>query len=48
VPVVTDHVLTLELRVRVEDLPEPLRAALAGVDGCDLKLPAEIVLKTDA
>ena len=48
VPVVTDHVLTLELRVRVEDLPEPLRAALAGVDGRDLKLPAEIVLKTDA
>ena len=48
VPVVTEDVLTLELRVRVEDLPEPLRAALAGVDGCDLKLPAEIVLKTDA
>jgi pSer/pThr/pTyr-binding forkhead associated (FHA) protein len=48
VPVVTDAVFTLELKVRVEDLPEPLRAALADVDASDLKLPAEIVLKTDA
>ena len=48
VPVVTDPVITLEFRVRVEDLPEPLREALSRVDESDLKLTAEIVLKTDA
>jgi hypothetical protein len=48
VPAVADQVLTLECRIRVEDLPESLRAALAEVDASDLELAAEIVLKTDA
>jgi pSer/pThr/pTyr-binding forkhead associated (FHA) protein len=47
VAVVTADVLSFELRVRLEDLPEPLRAALAEVDVGDLRLPVEVVLKTD-
>jgi hypothetical protein len=48
VPVTIDDVVTVELRVRVEDLPLPLRTALAEVDPGDLVLPVELVLKTDA
>jgi pSer/pThr/pTyr-binding forkhead associated (FHA) protein len=48
VPVTTDDVVTVEVRVRVEDLPLPLRTALAEVDQGDLVLPVELVLKTDA
>jgi hypothetical protein len=47
-PVVDGDVLTLELKIRVADLPEPLRAALADVDGRDLKLPVAITLKLDS
>jgi pSer/pThr/pTyr-binding forkhead associated (FHA) protein len=46
-PVGTGEMLTFEVRVRVEDLPRPLRAALADFDGEDLRLPVEIVLKND-
>ena len=48
VPVVTDDVLTFELRVRVEDLPLPLRTALVEADEGEIRLPVELVLKTDA
>jgi hypothetical protein len=47
-PVATDEVVTLELRIRAEDLPLPLRTALAEVDERGLRLPVELVLKTDA
>ena len=47
VPVVTDDVVTFELRVRVEDLPLPLRTALAEVGEGVLRLPVELVLKSD-
>jgi pSer/pThr/pTyr-binding forkhead associated (FHA) protein len=47
VPVVTDDVLTFELRLRVEDLPLPLRTALGEVEESELRLPVELVLKTD-
>jgi pSer/pThr/pTyr-binding forkhead associated (FHA) protein len=46
-PLSTDEVLTLEVKLRVEDLPPQLRAALAAVDPGELRLPVEIVLKTD-
>jgi hypothetical protein len=45
---VTDDVLTFELRVRIEDLPLPLRTALVEVDEGEIRLPVELVLKTDA
>jgi pSer/pThr/pTyr-binding forkhead associated (FHA) protein len=45
--VATDEALTFELRVRVEDLPAPLRAALADLDQGELRLPVEMVLKAD-
>jgi pSer/pThr/pTyr-binding forkhead associated (FHA) protein len=47
-PAVADDVVTFELRVRVEDLPLPLRAALAEVDERDLRLPVELVLRSGA
>jgi hypothetical protein len=47
VPVVTDDVVTFELRVRVEDLPLPLRTALAEAGEGVLSLPVELVLKSD-
>ena len=47
VPDSSDDVVTFELRVRVEDLPLPLRTALAEVDQGGLSLPVELVLKTD-
>lgn len=47
VPVVTEEALRLEVKVRLADLPEPLRAALAELEETELKLPVEIVLKTD-
>jgi hypothetical protein len=46
-PVVADDVLTFELRVRVEDLPARLRAAVADLDPGELRLPVEIVLKAE-
>jgi len=45
---VTDDVVTFELRIRVEDLPLPLRTALAEVDERDLRLPVELVLRSEA
>jgi hypothetical protein len=45
-PVASEEILAFEPRVRVEDLPEPLRAALGEVEG-KLRLPVEIVLKSD-
>jgi pSer/pThr/pTyr-binding forkhead associated (FHA) protein len=48
VAVSTGEVLTFELRVRVEDLPSPLREALADLDQGELRLPVELVLKADA
>jgi pSer/pThr/pTyr-binding forkhead associated (FHA) protein len=47
-PVAREEVLAFELRVRVEDLPEPFRAALGEVEGGKLSLPVEIVLKGDS
>ena len=47
-PAVTDDIVTFELRVRVEDLPLPLRRALAEVDEGDLRLPVELVLRSEA
>jgi predicted component of type VI protein secretion system len=47
VPVVTDEAISVELRVRLADLPEPVRAALAELEEAELKLPVEIVLKAD-
>jgi hypothetical protein len=44
----TDRLLTFELRIRIEDLPAPLREALADLDQGELRLPVEIVLKADA
>ena len=44
-PIESDGMLRFEVRVRAEDLPGPIRAALADLDGEDLKLPVEIVLK---
>jgi pSer/pThr/pTyr-binding forkhead associated (FHA) protein len=46
-PVATDDVVTFELRVRVEDLPPSLRTALAEVEERVLRLPVELVLKSD-
>jgi pSer/pThr/pTyr-binding forkhead associated (FHA) protein len=43
----SEEVMAFELRVRVEDLPAPLRAALGEVEGGKLRLPVEIVLKSD-
>jgi hypothetical protein len=48
VAVETDQVVTFELRVRLEDLPLPLRTAFAELDEGDLRLPVELVLKTDS
>jgi len=48
VAVATDEVVTFEVRVRLEDLPRPLRTALAELDESDLRLPVELVLKTEA
>jgi len=43
----TDEVLTLEVKLRVGDLPPQLRAALAAADPGKLRLPVEIVLEID-
>jgi hypothetical protein len=42
------EVLTLELRIRLEDLPLALHEALADVEAEELKLPVEIVLKASS
>jgi hypothetical protein len=47
-PVAGDERIRLELRVRRQDLPLPLRTALAEVEGQVLTLPVVLVLKTDA
>jgi hypothetical protein len=39
-------VWALELRVRLEELPEPLREALRTLEDSDLRLPVELSLKT--
>jgi hypothetical protein len=44
----TDGTLRLELEVRVEDLPSPLREALAEFVQGELRLPVEIVFKPDS
>lgn len=41
------RVLRLELRVRLEELPPPLRDALASLDPADLRLPVELRLATE-
>jgi pSer/pThr/pTyr-binding forkhead associated (FHA) protein len=46
-PVAADDLLTFEVRVRVEDLPATLRAAVADLAPGELRLPVEIVLKSD-
>jgi hypothetical protein len=42
-----DGTLRLELKVRVEDLPSPLREALAEFVQAELILPVEVVLKPE-
>jgi pSer/pThr/pTyr-binding forkhead associated (FHA) protein len=39
--------LRLELRIRLEELPQPLRDALAALDPADLRLPVELRLATE-
>jgi pSer/pThr/pTyr-binding forkhead associated (FHA) protein len=41
------RILRLELRIRVEELPQPLRDALAHLDPADLRLPVELRLATE-
>ena len=41
-----DGVWALEVRVRLEELPEPLREALGTLEDSELRLPVELVLKT--
>jgi hypothetical protein len=47
VPVLAEEVVTIELRIRVGDLPPALRTALAELDEQDRNLPVELVLKTE-
>lgn len=47
VPVVAEEVVELTVKLRLADLPEPLRAALAALEEAELKLPIEIALKAD-
>jgi pSer/pThr/pTyr-binding forkhead associated (FHA) protein len=39
--------LRLELRIRLEELPQPLRDALSALDPADLRLPVELRLATE-
>ncbi|MGI9431131.1 MAG: FHA domain-containing protein [Myxococcota bacterium] len=41
-----DGVLALELKIRLEELPEPLREALRTLEESELRLPVELSLKT--
>jgi hypothetical protein len=41
------RILRLELRIRLEELPQPLRDALAHLDPADLRLPVELKLATE-
>jgi hypothetical protein len=41
------RVLRMELRLRLEELPAPLRDALAALDPADLRLPVELRLTTE-
>jgi len=41
------RILRLELRIRVEELPQPLRDALASLDPTALRLPVELRLATE-
>jgi hypothetical protein len=41
------RILRLEVRIRVEELPQPLRDALAHLDPADLRLPVELRLATE-
>jgi pSer/pThr/pTyr-binding forkhead associated (FHA) protein len=42
----SEGVLALKLKIRLEDLPEPLREALRTLEDSDLRLPVELTLET--